>query len=897
MVLFRGFLGNVVGSAFVTALAGRFGLPTAVLEGLWRFQVPGPGAAAAAAQGEAQTHSSLSRDRRRQAKREIRLGGAESIYVHRIAAEHVVATAHFAQLEHLVICALLCIVNFILSQLSSSRWGALQATKSPVVPVLAVLWALYLLFQVEFTTGVAGAGDRAAMLVVGAVGGLVAAVLLWWVPAFQLGPAAGGLSQLIQHRMQSADLRAQALAADLASPVVLTACLACFAAVASALLLAAAMRTVRSLGLALHPPAWSRGYTQLGRGTAALLRASVVLPLLVSLLGVAPLAEGIFELSPPTWGLVKAGVLLVSSAVQLAAFRPLLQSYFNMTLVNWWTLKHGVTPATDQDKAQAQAAAGRMRRSAALHQALLGKVAVQALAPGLMMLACAFVVLPSSFEMLHAEAASEQHSVQLFWQSVGWFSAGHSMEVILQEESYAAVLYDDQLEKRCAYTFASKTEAGPLLRHAPPATIRLAARVLWRYHRESATQLAGGAGNAGCRFRLIESLQHHWDDLSDAKKITFAQMAAVTREYMSGAQDCFVPDAKQIAYLLSRFACNNHTICDDELHPIGVGIFPTGALLNHSSNPNAMQSFCGTQIVFRALRPIVAGEEVCISYIELAATAAEQRMSLLDSYYFDLDPRLTQAQMAVPLRRVRLATDWGPSVHFHIYATPPWPLDARDTHLTACQTADGETCLDCGVAARHLSAAGTSTCYNLPAYDDVAALQSQGGIEISCWGSRFLKDSGLAEQLATGLALLVHQLSEAKSSSAARGLASLTASLTPLDQGDIRLGSCHLWRLRLQEALLRAAVEEGRSWLVALQAARALTPLFKLAYPPVWPNLGLHLAMHAKLALHQNFVAEALQAANAALNVLQYTHPGSKSVLDDVLATKHVAADLLHPDT
>ena len=33
------------------------------------------------------------------------------------------------------------------------------------------------------------------------------------------------------------------------------------------------------------------------------------------------------------------------------------------------------------------------------------------------------------------------------------------------------------------------------------------------------------------------------------------------------------------------------------------------------------------------------------------------------------------------------------------------------------------------------------------------------------------------------------------------------------------------------------------------QAARALLPPFRLAYPPLWPNLGLHCATLAKLEL------------------------------------------------
>lgn len=69
----------------------------------------------------------------------------------------------------------------------------------------------------------------------------------------------------------------------------------------------------------------------------------------------------------------------------------------------------------------------------------------------------------------------------------------------------------------------------------------------------------------------------------------------------------------------------------------GVGLFPRGALINHSCTPNAMQSFSQQRVTFTALQPIAPGTEITISYIELAATRAERRRQLLDQYYFDID--------------------------------------------------------------------------------------------------------------------------------------------------------------------------------------------------------------------------------------------------------------------
>jgi len=50
-------------------------------------------------------------------------------------------------------------------------------------------------------------------------------------------------------------------------------------------------------------------------------------------------------------------------------------------------------------------------------------------------------------------------------------------------------------------------------------------------------------------------------------------------------------------------------------------------------------------------------------------------------------------------------------------------------------------------------------------------------------------------------------------------------------QVHVALGPLHGLRMRLASALLRAAVEEGNSWKVALQAARVLTPMYEHLYP------------------------------------------------------------------
>lgn len=69
---------------------------------------------------------------------------------------------------------------------------------------------------------------------------------------------------------------------------------------------------------------------------------------------------------------------------------------------------------------------------------------------------------------------------------------------------------------------------------------------------------------------------------------------------MRGAGGASAPDdVRGAARLLARLACNGHTLCDDELRPFGVGLYPLGAMVNHGEAPNAAQGFRGAAIEFR----------------------------------------------------------------------------------------------------------------------------------------------------------------------------------------------------------------------------------------------------------------------------------------------------------
>lgn len=56
---------------------------------------------------------------------------------------------------------------------------------------------------------------------------------------------------------------------------------------------------------------------------------------------------------------------------------------------------------------------------------------------------------------------------------------------------------------------------------------------------------------------------------------------------------------------------NGFGMCDAEMQNIGVGLYPSASLLNHSCQPNCVAVFAGKDMLVRAVRDIPSGGEVC----------------------------------------------------------------------------------------------------------------------------------------------------------------------------------------------------------------------------------------------------------------------------------------------
>jgi hypothetical protein len=228
---------------------------------------------------------------------------------------------------------------------------------------------------------------------------------------------------------------------------------------------------------------------------------------------------------------------------------------------------------------------------------------------------------------------------------------------------------------------------------------------LWRgsrmHHAASATR---GASQPVYRHSFADVLTMHRSDDPEtvrqaahaaacASRLGFlvggsAQAVAAVVSATAGGSKAVAPDSSTLdeataSAVLTSFDSNTFLVVDDLFHGRAAGVFPAGALLNHSCAPNAIlmyapeEDFKSQHVpiateaaphsvfrdepletprnpatrasvvqVVRALRPIAAGEEVCHSFVEVALPRRQRQAQLRRAYGFDCACELCTAEAA-----------------------------------------------------------------------------------------------------------------------------------------------------------------------------------------------------------------------------------------------------------
>jgi len=130
----------------------------------------------------------------------------------------------------------------------------------------------------------------------------------------------------------------------------------------------------------------------------------------------------------------------------------------------------------------------------------------------------------------------------------------------------------------------------------------------------------------------------HSPHQAEARKESMVQVALMTKELMGpdwiarfGAEEGEL--LRTLTLHLARFAANNWTMCDGEYVPLGTGVLPFVALLNHSCRPSCAVMYHyergrPAQVCHvRALRRIRVGEEVSSFFMTFFSKYASSHSS------------------------------------------------------------------------------------------------------------------------------------------------------------------------------------------------------------------------------------------------------------------------------
>jgi len=163
-------------------------------------------------------------------------------------------------------------------------------------------------------------------------------------------------------------------------------------------------------------------------------------------------------------------------------------------------------------------------------------------------------------------------------------------------------------------------------RQQPLDIIHLVSRILFK--------CCGKDNDKNAEFKaVIENLASNKELITNDRKEQFFTFIVVLQDYLGACKSIKLEDF-DVYGLFCRISCNSFTITNAELNTLGIGIYETASLINHSCDPNCVALFNGRDITIRSIRPIPAGEEVTVSYVDIMSPLQVRQRDLLEGYMF-----------------------------------------------------------------------------------------------------------------------------------------------------------------------------------------------------------------------------------------------------------------------
>ncbi|CAM9175445.1 unnamed protein product [Ectocarpus sp. 12 AP-2014] len=240
-------------------------------------------------------------------------------------------------------------------------------------------------------------------------------------------------------------------------------------------------------------------------------------------------------------------------------------------------------------------------------------------------------------------------------------------------------------------------------------TVRLSAKIIFRrcsgslgleqaskidklMHKHNEQQLQA-AREEECRSSSSSSSSSNRPEQNEEDCLQVAKLAAGLLDRWAGAGHLLVPGEKAVpsaALLdlarkeLGRVTLNGITTCDGT-GATGLGLFPSGAMINHSCSPNCQAWWRGSQLEIRCSKPVAAGEELCLSYIPIDQPSTLRRAQLRHSWFFACRcRRCVSRQWDAELVGLRCPTKGCAGA----VPPPPWCSGHACSHCGTCRAFD-----------------------------------------------------------------------------------------------------------------------------------------------------------------------------------------------------------------
>ena len=244
----------------------------------------------------------------------------------------------------------------------------------------------------------------------------------------------------------------------------------------------------------------------------------------------------------------------------------------------------------------------------------------------------------------------------------------------------------DAVANRSAFTDQESKGIRRMEMHGDKESLRLAALALVQSAQDTPAEEQARGVHYRLSFQDVADLMSHESHIKKRPEdwAALRNSAQLLRRALGAAPAAASEDSvlgsltvDGMASLLLRIKYNAHAIRDSASHSrkVGLGLFPAAAYINHGCSANVVYSHVngGRTIVFRALRPIAAGETVVYSYIEPLQPVEERRQLLCDAF---LIPKTVGQRGGVSKSTISLGS---------------WNLQRLSTGACACRSAGRRT--------------------------------------------------------------------------------------------------------------------------------------------------------------------------------------------------------------